>query len=188
MTISTILRCSWLALALAPIGCTFPVKAGDNPADSSDEEPPPPSIDEPTGGPAEPGFCGDGVVGDDEACDDGNDADDDACDVTCQPTGAVEWTFRTGSPWTANAVAVGADGRIVVVGDGEVLALGPDGQQLWLRVMPQDSHAFNSVEIDEQGTIYLAGEVGTMHALDPDGEWIPADRPIVDALVETLRG
>ncbi|HEY0133869.1 MAG TPA: hypothetical protein VGB85_07310 [Nannocystis sp.] len=167
--ISNPLRCSLLALALAPTACTFPVKAGDDINDPADEDPSPPG-DVPTGGPAEPGFCGDGIVGDGEACDDGNDDPADACDSACQPTGAVEWTYRTGSPWTANAVAVGPAGRIVVVGDGEVLALEPDGQEAWLRVMPPDSHAFNSAEIDELGTIYVAGEVGTMHALAPDGD------------------
>ncbi|HEY0133810.1 MAG TPA: PQQ-binding-like beta-propeller repeat protein, partial [Nannocystis sp.] len=131
---------------------------------------PPDSSGAPTGGPPAPGVCGDGVVHDGEACDDGNDVPDDGCDAICAKTAALEWSYAPIDVPFANDLTVGPEGRIVVVGDGIVIALEPDGSEVWRKTMPVESHAFNSVEIDEQGTIYVAGEVGTMHALAPNGD------------------
>lgn len=166
MHISTLLRCSWLALSLAPIACTFPVKAGDNLDDPSGEDA---SADDPTGEPS-PGVCGDGVVDEGEACDDGVDEPDDGCDATCTPTAALEWIYAPDEPLYLHDLAVGPAGHIVLVGVGVVITLDPDGSELWRKTDPEGDHAPTSVVVDEQGTIYVASELGTIAALDPDGD------------------
>lgn len=157
----------FLFAALAPAACTFPVKVGDN--DDTDDSSEGTSGDEQVTSedPPGPGPCGDGVVDAGEACDDANDDPEDGCDITCARTGVLEWTYSPVDLAFANDLAVDATGRVILVSDDLVIAVGPAGDELWRKTI--DPGAFNAVEIDELGNIYIGGEVGTVHGLDPDG-------------------
>jgi cysteine-rich repeat protein len=158
-----------------------------------------PTTDEPTTtttttttGPA-PAVCGDGVVAESEVCDDGNDEPDDGCDKKCEKTGAVLWTYNhsgaAGEYDSVGGVAVDPTGKIVIAGregtsqtDGAMLliALDPDGTELWKKTYPAASglsSAFYAVALGDDGTIYAAGveetveDVGApvVRSFDPDG-------------------
>ncbi len=120
-----------------------------------------------------PAVCGDGIVAPEEICDDGNDVPEDGCNAQCQKTGAVVWTKSYNGPGDsdefAEDVAVGEDGRIVIVGyqvgamnkyEMLLLVLDPDGNEVWNKVIPGElglDAALRSVVLGDDGTIYVAG-------------------------------
>ncbi|PCC69492.1 Myxococcus cysteine-rich repeat-containing protein [Nannocystis exedens] len=123
-------------------------------------------------GPA-PAVCGDGVVAGSESCDDGNDELDDGCDKNCERTAAVLWTYThsgaAGEYDGVAAVAVDPTGKIVLAGregvsatdsDMLLIALDPDGTELWKRTYPDPNglpNVFYAVVLGDDGTIYAAG-------------------------------
>jgi cysteine-rich repeat protein len=141
-----------------------------------------------------PAVCGDGIVHELEICDDGNDDPDDGCNSKCERTGAVLWTYtHSGAADEADsvrAVAVDATGRIILAGyegvalgdlDMLLIALSPDGKELWKRTypnMPGLDNIFESVVTDDQGNIYVGGYEETaddvfsavVRKLDPEGD------------------
>lgn len=122
----------------------------------------------------EPGVCGDGVLNLDEACDVPGDP---GCDAACHLTDEIVWTVTRGEPGVfltyPQDVAVGADGRIYVLGfrwgggdlpdDGEgwLLALEPDGGVRWeIDVQtPGGGEGVRSsrVAVDADGSVYHQG-------------------------------
>ena len=147
-----------------------------------------------TGGQQEPGGCGDGVVDSDELCDDGNDLPDDGCDALCQPAPQLLWTRTHAGPahqddgWAD--VAIGPDGRIVVVGyeSDDVISskmqlsmFTSTGELLWERVLEGEEFTLNglsSVRMAPDGTIFASGSrgvgsfsvFGVLLAFTTDGE------------------
>ncbi|WAS90630.1 DUF4215 domain-containing protein [Nannocystis punicea] len=156
-----------------------------------------------TTGPA-PAVCGDGVVAESEVCDDGNDEPDDGCDKKCKRTGAVLWTYShngaAGEYDSVGAVAVDPTGKIVIAGregvsptdsDMLLIALDPDGTELWKRTYPDKNglpNVFSAVVIGDDGTIYAAGAEETVkdmaspvvRSFDPDGDegWTFIEPPV----------
>src|SRR5690606_16535930 len=120
-----------------------------------------------------PAVCGDGVVAETEICDDGNDDPDDGCNKACEQTGAVEWTYTHNGAASkydsALGVAIDATGKIIIVGyesnamnksDMLLIALGPDGKELWKKTIEGAAalhERFSSVVLDDAGNIYASG-------------------------------
>lgn len=149
----------------------------------------------------DPGVCGDGFVDETEVCDDGNDDPDDGCDEQCTKTGAVEWTYTldgdANKDDAALGVAIDSTGRIIVVGylgddtnhvDMLLLALAPDGTELWRTTLKGAAgldDQLTGVVIGADDTIYVAGFEETMsgvteavvRAFDADGgeRWVYSD-------------
>lgn len=140
-----------------------------------------------------PAVCGDGVVAESEICDDGNDEPDDGCNSNCELTAAVLWTYTHNGAAnnfdSVRAVAVDATGRVLLAGvesqgvgdvDPLLIALGPDGKELWRKTfpnMPGLDNAFEALVLDDDGNIYVSGEEETtegvfaavVYKLDPEG-------------------
>ncbi|MFY0541941.1 DUF4215 domain-containing protein [Nannocystis pusilla] len=160
-----------------------------------------------------PAVCGDGIVADSEVCDDGNDEPDDGCNKSCEKTGAVLWTYTHNGAADEDdvmgAVAVDPTGKIIIVGnegitpadrDMLIIALNPDGTELWKKTYPDDNglpNFFNAVVIGDDGTIYAAGVEQLMkdvaapvvRSFDPDGNegWTFIE-PSADMLGGSLSG
>lgn len=138
---------------------------------------------------ATPG-CGDGVLDPGEGCDDGNAEPGDGCDAACVPMATVEWTYThnggADNDDSAAAVAIDPSGRVIVVGaevvqtrDALILALAPDGAELWRKTVDAAGFAdeFFDVAIDADGRIYVAGyeeieagiESAVVRAYEADG-------------------
>lgn len=163
------------------------------------------TTDEPTSSTTEvaPAVCGDGEVAGVELCDDGNDEPDDGCNSKCEKTGAVEWTYTyngaAGEYDAANAIAVDPTGKIIIVGseaasvadiDPLIIALAPDGTELWRKTYPGEAgldDGFSDVVLDDAGNIYAGGYEGTaadtysalVRKFDGDGnpDWTYLDPP-----------
>ncbi|MDC0718947.1 DUF4215 domain-containing protein [Nannocystis bainbridge] len=174
-----------------------------------------PTTGEPTTSTTEPApaVCGDGVVADSEVCDDGNDEPDDGCDKSCQKTAAVLWTYThsgaAGEFDTINAIAIDPTGKIILAGiegvapndsDMLLIALDPDGTELWKKTYPDANglpNFFSSVALGDDGTIYAAGTEQVMkdvnapvvRSFDPDGNegWTFIEPP-ADMLGGTISG
>ncbi|MCY1069370.1 hypothetical protein OV090_31805 [Nannocystis sp. RBIL2] len=140
-----------------------------------------------------PAVCGDGVVAESEVCDDGNDEPDDGCDKNCEKTGAVLWTYThngaAGEDDVVGAVAIDPTGKIIIAGnegitpadrDMLLIALNPDGTELWKKTYPDDNglpNFFTAVVLGDDGTIYAGGVEYVMEdvaapvvrSFDPDG-------------------
>lgn len=141
-----------------------------------------------------PAVCGDGVVAESEVCDDGNDEPDDGCDKNCEKTGAVLWTYThngaAGEFDAGTAVAVDPTGKIIIAGregitpadsDMLLIALNPDGTELWKKTYPDMNglpNYFSALVLGDDGTIYAAGveeqvkDVPTpvVRSFGPDGD------------------
>ncbi|PCC67306.1 Myxococcus cysteine-rich repeat-containing protein [Nannocystis exedens] len=165
-----------------------------------------PTTGEPTSSTTEPApaVCGDGVVADSEVCDDGNDEPDDGCNKNCEKTGAVLWTYThsgaAGEFDAGSAVAIDPTGKIIIAGregitpadsDMLLIALGPDGTELWKKTYPDMNglpNYFSTVALGDDGTIYAAGveeqvkDVPTpvVRSFDPDGNegWTFIEPPV----------
>ena len=106
----------------------------------------PSTSDASTGSDDTPISCGDGTVDPDEQCDDGDNIDGDGCDTDCTPSGETIWEYvsNVGGNDNARDLFLGADGNIVVCGDGAVTETGdpygavfsPDGDLLTLAPIP----------------------------------------------------
>lgn len=140
-----------------------------------------------------PAVCGDGVVAESEVCDDGNDEPDDGCDKNCEKTAAVLWTYThngaAGEFDAGTAVAVDPTGKVIIAGregitpadsDMLLIALNPDGTELWKKTYPDDNglpNYFTAVALGDDGTIYAGGVEQVMkdvpapvvRSFDPDG-------------------
>jgi cysteine-rich repeat protein len=118
--------------------------------------------------------CGNGRLDGDEACDDGNDVDGDGCDA-CTLGGQVNWIALAGSELSniesGLGVAFTPDGGVVATGaiaNGTGTSIWIEryaavGRVQWLRTVVDDGgslSAGNSVAVDAQGSIYVAGTLG----------------------------
>ncbi|MCY1062801.1 DUF4215 domain-containing protein [Nannocystis sp. SCPEA4] len=142
---------------------------GDGPTSVTEASPlTPTTTDGPTTG--APLTCGDGVIDPGEVCDDGNLEPDDGCDAACMPIAAVEWTYThnggAGKDDVASGVAIDRTGRVFVVGaevvqsrDALIVALAPDGAELWRKTIDSSGFedAFVEVAVDGNNHVYAAG-------------------------------
>lgn len=119
----------------------------------------------------------------------GGEATTGACATGCEGP-AVEWTRghggAAGGRDEARAVAIDAQGRIVVVGfetdaeeqfAGLALAFAPDGTELWARrfaAPPGLDALLEDVVVDDDGAIFVSGwdasRLGIVRRLDHDGD------------------
>jgi uncharacterized delta-60 repeat protein len=120
-------------------------------------------------------MCGNGVVETGEDCDDGNTTDGDGCNNNCKlSSGTPVWTQTlngsNGLLDTWYAVTVDSAGNAIVAGarvvgqttDAVVAKYDPTGKQLWLQTYDggvNGDDAANSVAVDAQGNIIVAGSV-----------------------------
>lgn len=175
------LRAFPIFVALVASGCPLPLVIGQNPEDDPDSGTGTGSTGGTTGEPtssgtgAEPGVCGDGVVGAGEACDDGNAEPHDGCDAACGRTGVLEWTVADPG---ATAVTVDKAGRIVAVAGNRVFALDPGGELLWETTVGNGG-GFIDVAVDDAGRIYVADRLTAVHCLLFGGEevWTFSEAP-----------
>lgn len=157
-------------------------------------------------GPA-PAVCGDGLVGEAEVCDDGNDEPDDGCNSKCEKTADVLWTYMHNGAAdefdSARAVAIDKTGRIILAGiegvspadtDALLIALNPDGTELWRKTYPDmlgERNGFEHVVVDDDGNIFAAGyeegpddsAMAVVRSFDADGNegWSFVDgSPVMD--------
>ncbi len=144
----------------------------------------------------EPGVCGDGVLNLGEACDVPGDP---GCDDACHLTDTVAWTVTRSKPGVILTypldVAVGADGRIVVLGyrwgggdlpdegEGWLLALDPEGDVLWEKeVQSPGGHEGvypSRIAVGSDGSIYHQGFDVFSYTEDGDLRWTFA-APTID--------
>jgi len=159
-----------LLLTLAASACIPSIVVGDSPQDESGDEgttalSTSTTADAPTtSGAPVPGECGDGVVNLGEACDDGNDEPNDGCDLACHASGRVEWTVEP-TGFSASDLAIDPAGRILLSGWDDsgplLLALGPDGTELWRKPAP----AAGELAVHATGQIFIGSTTGPVHAL-----------------------
>jgi outer membrane protein assembly factor BamB len=106
------------------------------------------------------------------------------------PNGTMRWTFYLGSldrHIFQSCPAISVDGTIFVgvdVGDsaGEILAVNPDGTELWRKII-SDDEADSSPAIAADGTVYIGtggGPGGYMHAFGIIESNAPPNNPIIE--------
>ncbi|MGB2872243.1 PQQ-binding-like beta-propeller repeat protein [Psychrobacillus psychrotolerans] len=91
------------------------------------------------------------------------------------PNGKLNWSYKV--PGVLSSPSIGIDGTIYIgIGAGTdkpgVLALNPDGTVKWRYVVSITTsivHAFGSIAIGEDGTLYFGNTKDTIHAVNPDG-------------------
>lgn len=190
-------KLSGLLPLLALTACPLQIDIGDNPqdpplagsdsSDSSDSsgEPTTDAPEPTTGDEPVPAVCGDGLVGADEPCDDGNDDPHDGCAADCTRTGVLQWQYEPADAFTPAALAIDATGVLIVVGEDQILAVDPDGAELWRRTIADES--LTSLALDDAGRIHVGSELGVVHGLDVDGAplWHSGAPSLPDDLVRT---
>jgi outer membrane protein assembly factor BamB len=81
------------------------------------------------------------------------------------PDGTKKWEFATGD--TVSSAAVASDGTVYVQGDA-LYAIGADGVQKW-RLPVGRGVTIGGPAIGRDGTVYVCGVGGSVHAVTPNG-------------------
>ncbi|MFH0730777.1 MAG: PQQ-binding-like beta-propeller repeat protein [Pseudomonadota bacterium] len=84
------------------------------------------------------------------------------------PEGVIQWQHDTGNVYQP-AYAIGAEGTIYIPGNGELLALNPDGSLKWKRSGSPFSLLCGTVVVGPGEVIYIGSKDGYLHAFDGDG-------------------
>ncbi len=162
---------------------------------------------ESTGAVELPGFCGDGILDDEELCDDGNAASGDGCEADCVPTVGVR-TFATGG---AHTCAVDFEGAVRCFGDNSYGQLGigsrtPVGLDetpfeagldvpLGAPARSISGGLYHTCAVSTAGAVYCwggndSGQLGLGHTDDwgDDPGEVPEAVPLTDLAVQVVAG